>query len=158
CLTVTSLTAPARQWLLHDAGALVDALKGDRVTPWLADRLATMISELRHLDDVSSGDMVLDLAHRHFSWVARLLDHASYDENTGRQLHVMLAELGQIAGFAAYDLGNQGLAQRYYITALRAAHAADDRAVGAHVLRFMAEQSPDGGRPQPALILIPSAL
>src|SRR5262249_33147421 len=84
--------------------------------------------------------------------------HASYDENTGRQLHVMLAELGQIAGFAAYDLGNQGLAQRYYITALRAAHAADDRAVGAHVLRFMAEQSAEGGRPQDALILIQSAI
>jgi hypothetical protein len=87
-----------------------------------------------------------------------LLDQGSYDERTGGRLHVALAELGQIAGFAAYDLGDQGRAQRYYVTALRAAHTADDRAVGANILKFMAEQSAYVGRPQDALTLIDSAL
>src|SRR5262249_45664249 len=44
-LTGAALTAPAHQWLVHDPGPLVAALKGGRVPPWLADRLPPMISE-----------------------------------------------------------------------------------------------------------------
>jgi hypothetical protein len=45
-----------------------------------------------------------------------------------------LAELGQLCGWCGYDAGQPGLAQRYYITALRAAHSADARPLGAHIL------------------------
>lgn len=44
--------------------------------------------------------------------VARLLDRASYDDATGRALHVVLAELGQLCGYSAFDLEGHGLAQR----------------------------------------------
>jgi len=40
--------------------------------------------------------------------VADLLDQASYDEPTGRQLHVALAELGQLVGWCGYDAGQPG--------------------------------------------------
>jgi len=87
-----------------------------------------------------------------------LLDQASYDERTGRALHVALAELGQLAGWAAYDAGQQGLAQRYYLTALHAAHSADHRPLGAHILGSMAYQSAHQGRPTEAVTLIETAL
>jgi hypothetical protein len=158
-LTGAALTAPAHQWLVQEPGRLVAALRGDRVTPELADRLPPMIAELRRMDDVSGGDVVLGLAEREFGWVAGLLDHASYDEQTGRQLHVALAELGQFTGFVARDAGRPALAQRYWIAALRAAHTADDAALGAYILFSMAQQAvEEQDRPAEAVTFIETAL
>src|SRR5262249_1244757 len=86
------------------------------------------------------------------------LDQAVYDERTGQMLFVALAELGQLCGWAAYDAGHHALAQRYYITALRATHSADDRPLGAHVLGCMAEQAARQGQPAEAITLIETAL
>ncbi len=156
-LTGMALTAPAHQWLVHESGPLVSGLSGRRVSVELADRLPPMIAELRAMDDVAGGGTVLSLARHEFGWVAGLLDAASYDELTGRKLHVALAELGQLAGWTAYDAGHQALAQRYYIAALRAAHTADDRPLGAHILSCMADQAADEGRPAEAVTLIQTA-
>jgi DNA-binding XRE family transcriptional regulator len=156
-LTGMALTAPAHQWLIHEPGALVSGLSGRRVSGELADRLPPMIAELRAMDDVAGGGTVLSLARHEFGWVAGLLDQASYDEPTGRKLHVSLAELGQLTGWAAHDAGQQALAQRYYIAALGAAHTAGDRPLGAHILSCMAEQAALAGRPAEAVTLIQTA-
>lgn len=157
-LTGAALTAPAYQWLTQEPGRLTSALSGDRVPAELADRFPIMIAQLREMDDVAGGDNVLALVQRHFEWVTGMLDTASYDERTGRNLHVALAELGQLAGWTAFDAGQQGLAQRYYTTALRAAHNADDRPLGAHILGSMAFQAARQGRPADAVALIDTAL
>lgn len=73
-------------------------------------------------------------------------------------LCLALAELGQLCGWAAYDAGHHALAQRYYVAALRAAHSADDRPLGAHVLSCMAEQAARQGQPAEAVTLIETAL
>jgi transcriptional regulator with XRE-family HTH domain/tetratricopeptide (TPR) repeat protein len=157
-LTGTALTAPAHQWLVHEPGPLVSGLSGRRVTAGFVDRLTAMIVELRKMDDVAGGGSVLSLAQHEFSWIAGLLDHAVYDERTGRGLLVALAELGQLCGWLAYDAGHFGLAQRYYIAALRAAHSADDRPFGAHILTFMAHQAARQGQPAEAVTFIETAL
>ncbi len=110
------------------------------------------------MDDVAGGGTVLSLAQQQFGTVADLLDQASYDEPTGRKFHVALAELGQLAGWAAYDAGQQGLAQRYYVAGLRAAHSADDRPLGAHILGSMAYQAAREGQPREAVTLIDTAV
>jgi len=157
-LSGTALTAPAHQWLVQEPGRLPAALGGDRVTPELADRLPSMIAELRRMDDVSGGDVVLSLAEREFSWVASLLDHASYDAPTARKLHLALAELGQFTGWVAHDAGLHALAQRYSIAALRAAHTAGDAALGAYILGSMAQQATERGLPAEAATLAETAL
>jgi len=157
-LSGAALTAPAHQWLVQEPGRLTAALGGDRVTPELADRLPSMIAELRRMDDVSGGDLVLGLAEREFSWVTGLLDRATYDEPTARKLYMALAELGQFAGFVAYDAGLHALAQRYWIAALRAAHTADDPALGAYILWSMAHQATEQDQPAEAATLIETAL
>jgi DNA-binding XRE family transcriptional regulator len=157
-LTGTALTAPAHQWLVHEPGPLVSGLSGRRVTAGFVDRLTAMIVELRKMDDVAGGGSVLSLAQHEFSWIAGLLNHAVYDERTGRALLVALAELGQLCGWLAYDAGHFGLAQRYYIAALRAAHSADDRPFGAHILTFMAHQAARQGQPAEAVTFIETAL
>ncbi len=153
-----ALTAPAHQWLIHEPGPLVSGLSGRRVSSALADRFMAMIPELRAMDDVAGGGTVLSLAQQQFGMVADLLDQASYDGPTGRKFHVALAELGQLAGWAAYDAGEQSLAQRYYVAGLRAAHSADDRPLGAHILGSMAYQAAREGQPREAVTLIDTAV
>ncbi|MEO7196065.1 MAG: hypothetical protein ABIZ05_14850 [Pseudonocardiaceae bacterium] len=157
-LTGPALTAPAHQWLVREPGPLVSGLVGHRVSGELACRFSAMVAELRQMDDVAGGGGVFAMAQQAFGWVARLLDRARYDERTGRALYVVLAELGQLCGFAAYDTGHHGLAQRFNIAALRAAHTADDRPLGAHILAFMAQQAARCGQPAEGVTLIETAL
>jgi hypothetical protein len=67
------------------------------------------------------------------SVVSALLE-GSYREATGRQLFGAAARLTELAGYMAVDTGQPGLAQRYYIQALRLTQAAGDRGHGGYVL------------------------
>ena len=157
-LTGPALTAPAHQWLVHEPGPLISGLSGGRISSHLVTRISAVVGSLRRMDDVGGGGSVLLTAEQLFAHVAGLLDRASYDEPTGRALHVVLAELGQLCGWSAYDSEEHGLAQRYYIAALRAAHTADDRPFGAHILATMARQAASLGQPAEAVTFIETAL
>lgn len=157
-LTGPALTAPAHQWLVHEPERVTSGLAGRRISAGVVDRLPSLITELRAMDDTAGGGDVLALTRYHFRWVAELLERASYDESTERKLHIALAEFGQLAGWVGYDTGHQGLAQRYFVAALRAAHAADDRQLGAHILGSMAYQAARQERPSDAVTLIETAL
>ncbi|MGH2776457.1 MAG: hypothetical protein ACRDJT_13625, partial [Actinomycetota bacterium] len=137
---------------------LVSGLSGGRVSAALVDQLSAMIATLRTMDDAAGGGTVLSLAERSFGWVAGLLDEASYDDHTGRRLYIALAELGQLAGWVAHDAGRSELGQRYHVTALHAAHSADDRPLGAHILGCMADQAARHGRAAEAVTLIETAV
>ncbi len=157
-LTGPALTAPAHQWLVHEPEPLVSGLAGRRVSGELVGRLSAMVAELRRMDDVAGGGSVLAMAQQTFAWVAGLLDRARYDDRTGRGLHVVLAELGQLCGWSACDGGDYELAQRYNVAGLRAAHTADDRPLGAHILATMANQAARQGQPAEGVTLIETAL
>ncbi len=157
-LTGPALTAPAHQWLVHEPEPLVSGLAGRRVSGELVGRLRAMTTELREMDDVAGGGGVLAMAQQAFAWVAGLLDQARYDDRTGRALHVVIAELGNLCGWSAYDAGHFGLAQRYYVAGLRAAHTADDRPLGAHILTFIAWGAARQGQPAEAVTLIETGL
>jgi DNA-binding XRE family transcriptional regulator len=157
-LSGTALTALAHQWLVHEPERLMSGLSGRRISVGMAHQLTAMIAELRKMDDIAGGGSVLTLAQQEFTWVAQLLDQATYDEETGQALLVVLAELGQFCGWSAYDVGHHGLSQRFSIAALRAAHSADDRPLGAHILASMANQAARYGRPADAVTLIETAL
>ena len=117
-----------------------------------------MVAELRQMDDVAGVGSVLWMAQQLFGWVTGLLDRASYGEHTGRMLYSVLAELGQLCGYSAFDCEEHGLAQRYYIEGLRAAHSADDRLFGAHILATMARQATVQGQPVDAVTFVETAL
>jgi len=157
-LTGPALTAPAHQWLVHEPEPLVSGLAGRRVSGELVSRFSAMVAELNRMDDVAGGGSVLAMAQQLFGWVAGVLDRASYDEHTGRALHVVLAELGALCGWCSCDSGDYGLAQRYNIAGLRAAHTADDRLLGAHILATMANQATSQGQPTEAVTFVETAL
>jgi transcriptional regulator with XRE-family HTH domain len=57
-----------------------------------------------------------------------------------RRLFGVMAQLAETAGMMSWDSGHQALAQRYYVLAIRASRAADDRGFGANVMAAMARQ------------------
>ncbi|MGQ4596735.1 hypothetical protein [Nocardia sp. R6R-6] len=67
------------------------------------------------------------------------------------------AELTKLAGWAAYDHEEHGLAQRYLIQALRLARAAGDSGLGAEILAAMSHQATYVGRPGDAIDLARAA-
>jgi transcriptional regulator with XRE-family HTH domain len=73
--------------------------------------------------------------------VAPRLCDGRFDQATGASLLSAASELSQLAGWASYDSGLHGLAQRYLIVALRLAMAAADRPLGAEILAAMSHQA-----------------
>jgi hypothetical protein len=70
----------------------------------------------------------------------------SYSEPTGRQLFAAAAEATLLAAWMSYDAGRHGLAQRYFVQALRLAQAADDVLLAATILDAMSHQATFLGR------------
>ncbi|WP_210594114.1 MFS transporter [Streptomyces sp. GESEQ-35] len=64
-----------------------------------------------------------------------------YSDEVGRALFGASAELTRLAGWMAFDTGQQEAAQRYYIQALRLARAAADVPLGGYVLASMSLQA-----------------
>jgi hypothetical protein len=63
------------------------------------------------------------------------------------------ARLCDICAYMSFDSGRQGLAQRYYMQALRLAQASGNRALGAHILTDMSDQAHHLGNAAQALEL-----
>lgn len=60
--------------------------------------------------------------------------HGSYSDTIGRQLMAATARLCNLCAYMSFDCGRQGLAQRYYMQALRLAQFSGNRELGANVL------------------------
>lgn len=65
----------------------------------------------------------------------------SYSDDVGRSLFGATSELTRLAGWMAFDTGQQEAAQRYYIQALRLARAAADVPLGGYILASMSLQA-----------------
>jgi len=121
------------------------------------DAVRTMTAAFRDLDNrVGGGKVRSTIVHYLHSSVAPLLQ-SSYTELIGRQLFATTAELTKLAGWAAYDLEEHGIAQRYLIQALRMSRAAGDAGLGAEILAAMSHQATYVGRPGDAVDLARAA-
>lgn len=65
----------------------------------------------------------------------------SYSDTVGRELMAATARLCDLCAVMCFDCGQQGLAQRYFIQALRLAQASGNRALGALTLGNMSKQA-----------------
>lgn len=142
-LAGTSLTGPALEWLLAQPGGSGDAVGGRRVQHAHIDAIEAITDQLRRMDDQLGGGAVLDLVRSHVRYVLNLLRHNSYSATIGNRLYGAAGELLRLGGWLSFDAGRQAQAQRYWLAALRAAHVAGDRALGANVLGFMSCQAKD---------------
>ncbi len=76
-----------------------------------------------------------------------VLKEASYSEQTGRALRVVLAEQAHQAGWAAFDAGQHTEASRLFDFALKAARDTDDAALIGNSLAYRAYQKASIGLP-----------
>jgi len=95
----------------------------------------------RTLDNQYGGGHVRESVVRFLDSEVAVLLRGRYDARTGAALLSAAAETTQLAGWASYDIGMNGLAQRYMVQALRLAAAAGDRALGAEILAAMSHQA-----------------
>ncbi|MFD9218558.1 transcriptional regulator [Streptomyces sp. NPDC060064] len=133
-VAASALVEPSRDWLITGADTQVARTAGARVGVSDVEAVRAMTSALTDLDHrFGSGHVRPVVVHYLNSVVSGLLS-GSYRESVGRELFAAVARLTELAGYMAVDTGQPGLAQRYYIQALRLAQAAGDRGYGGYVL------------------------
>jgi len=148
--SAAAFATPARRWLEDPADADVarpaGAAGGRRVGKADVDALWAMASSFAAIDHTRGGGYARSTLTEFLAHVVAPILEGTYDDTTGRQLYSAAARLADLAGFMAFDSGRHGLAQRYFIQALRLAKAADNKALGAHILTDMSMQAHHLGR------------
>ncbi|MFE4855652.1 transcriptional regulator [Streptomyces sp. NPDC056670] len=133
-VAASALVEPSRDWLITGADAQVARNAGQRVGAADVEAVRAMTDALVRLDHQFGAGHVRPVVVHYLNSVVSGLLAGSYRESVGRQLFAAVARLTELAGYMAVDTGQPGLAQRYYIQALRLAQAADDRGYGGYVL------------------------
>ncbi len=133
-VAASALVEPSRDWLITRPDQGVARNGGARVGASDVDAVRATTQALTDLDHrFGSGHIRPVVVHYLNSVVSGLLA-GSYREAVGRELFSAVARLTELAGYMAVDTGQPGLAQRYYIQALRMAQAGGDRAYGGYIL------------------------
>jgi tetratricopeptide (TPR) repeat protein len=152
---VTAYATPASRWLIAPADSVVardakDAQTcggtGDgtplRVGHSDVIKLREAAEDARRWDSkYGGGDWRSSMVPECLRIDAAPLLLGSYSDEVGRSLFGATAELTRLAGWMAFDTGQQEAAQRYYIQALRLARAAADVPLGGYVLASMSLQA-----------------
>ncbi|MCX5381796.1 transcriptional regulator [Streptomyces sp. NBC_00083] len=133
-VAASALVEPSRDWLITGADSQVARSAGQRVGAADVEAVKAMTDALIRLDHRFGAGHVRPVVVHYLNSVVSGLLAGSYRESVGRQLFAAVARLTELAGYMAVDTGQPGLAQRYYIQALRLAQAADDRGYGGYVL------------------------
>ncbi|MEU6661429.1 regulator [Streptomyces sp. NPDC046821] len=114
---------------------------GQRVTAGDIAALRSVGDLFRSLDQAYGGGHARQALVRYLEHEAEPMLRGSYGEQTGRRLFAAAADLTRLAGWTSYDIAAHGLAQRYFVQALRLSQAAGDRTYGAYVLVTMSRQA-----------------
>ncbi|MBK3629171.1 regulator [Streptomyces asoensis] len=114
---------------------------GQRVTGGDISALRSVGELFRTLDDRYGGGHARQALVRYLEHECEPMLRGSYGEQTGRRLFGAAADLTRLAGWTSFDIAAHGLAQRYFVQALRLSQAAGDRAYGSFVLVTMSRQA-----------------
>ncbi|MET9863053.1 regulator [Streptomyces smyrnaeus] len=114
---------------------------GQRVSGGDVAALRSVCELFRALDHAYGGGHARQALVRYLEHEAEPMLRGVYGEQLGRRLFSAAADLTRLAGWTSYDIAAHGLAQRYFVQALRLTQAAGDRAFGAYVLVTMSRQA-----------------
>ncbi|MGD1217817.1 regulator [Streptomyces krungchingensis] len=114
---------------------------GQKVTGGDIAALRSVGELFRALDNAYGGGHARQALVRYLEHEAEPMLRGAYGEQTGRRLFAAAADLTRLAGWTSYDIAAHGLAQRYFVQALRLSQAAGDRAYGSYVLVTMSRQA-----------------
>ncbi|MGX1269526.1 regulator [Streptomyces phaeoluteigriseus] len=114
---------------------------GQRVTGGDISALRSVGELFRTLDNMYGGGHARQALVRYLEHECEPMLRGTYGEQTGRRLFGAAADLTRLAGWTSFDIAAHGLAQRYFVQALRLSQAAGDRAYGSYVLITMSRQA-----------------
>ncbi|MGW2015984.1 MFS transporter [Streptomyces sp. NPDC001927] len=155
---VSAYATPASRWLITPADSSVERLVEPAEEPAVGEgpdtgpharvghsdvaKLREAAEDARRWDSkYGGGDWRSSMVPECLRVDAAPLLLGSYSDEVGRALFGATAELTRLAGWMAFDTGQQEAAQRYYIQALRLARAAADVPLGGYVLASMSLQA-----------------
>ncbi|MER5477517.1 MFS transporter [Streptomyces sp. NPDC002734] len=147
---VSAYATPASRWLISPADTSVAREAG--ATEGSGSPLKVGHSDVRKLREAAEDARRWDSKYGGGDWRSSMVPEClrveaaplllgSYSDDVGRALFGASAELTRLAGWMAFDTGQQEAAQRYYIQALRLARAAADVPLGGYVLASMSLQA-----------------
>ncbi|MFF3759883.1 MFS transporter [Streptomyces sp. NPDC002185] len=154
---VSAYATPASRWLITPADPSVErvaprpgAVTGSATAP--AEHARVGHSDVAKLREAAEDARRWDSKYGGGDWRSSMVPEClrvdaaplllgSYSDEVGRNLFGATAELTRLAGWMAFDTGQQEAAQRYYIQALRLARAAADVPLGGYVLASMSLQA-----------------
>ncbi|EST34976.1 hypothetical protein N566_17935 [Streptomycetaceae bacterium MP113-05] len=139
--TVPGASAVSRAPAPADPAQLTERGPGRRVTGGDVAALHSVCDLFRTLDHAYGGGHARQGLVRYLEHEAEPLLRGVYGEQTGRRLFSAVAGLTRLAGWTSYDVAAHGLAQRYFVQALRLSQVAGDRAYGSYVLATMSRQA-----------------
>ncbi|MEU9793767.1 MFS transporter [Streptomyces sparsogenes] len=151
---VSAYATPASRWLITPADPSVAREAGDAEAGGGVDGLPQRVghSDVTKLREAAEDARRWDSKYGGGDWRSSMVPEClrvdaaplllgSYSDEVGRSLFGATAELTRLAGWMAFDTGQQEAAQRYYIQALRLARAAADVPLGGYVLASMSLQA-----------------
>ncbi|MFI9203898.1 hypothetical protein [Streptomyces sp. NPDC053048] len=144
----------AVDWLVGDDSPLPARAHGAEIPDEALEILTARIRQLRLLDDSARSRLVMDWALQDLRWARTMAADYAYPAPTGVRLHRIIAELAQLAGWLAADLGLEARSRSCFLTALAAARAAGDRPLAAYVISCMSYRAAWAGQGEQALRLI----
>lgn len=139
---LTAFSSAALRWLLAPRTALADARGSRAIGMTDVEDIREAMRAFRVLDNRMGGgrirSTVVDYLHGN---IVPLLHDARCKEDVRKALFSAAAEVAQLAGWQAYDLEQQGVAQRYLVQALSMARFAGDDGLGGEILAAMSNQA-----------------
>ncbi|MEU5975500.1 MFS transporter [Streptomyces sp. NPDC047315] len=158
---VSAYATPTSRWLITPADASVERMPPEGGAPGVEgggpvspDEVPTRVghSDVGKLREAAEDARRWDSKYGGGDWRSSMVPECLrvdaaplllgwYSDEVGRALFGATAELTRLAGWMAFDTGQQEAAQRYYIQALRLARAAADVPLGGYVLASMALQA-----------------
>ncbi|QHC30224.1 MFS transporter [Streptomyces sp. HF10] len=147
---VSAYATPASRWLITPADSSVAREDGSAEGTGAPVRVGH--SDVRKLREAAEDARRWDSKYGGGDWRSSMVPEClrveaaplllgGYSDEVGRALYGASAELTRLAGWMAFDTGQQEAAQRYYIQALRLARAAADVPLGGYVLASMSLQA-----------------
>ncbi len=147
------------RWLVApEPGVPRQRTEGSRVSLCDVAAIKATADMFAQLDDQFGGDHARHAVIQYLSNDVTPLLRGRYTEQVGRALFSTVAEATLLAGWMSYDACHHGLAQRYFLQALRLAQDANDRRLAGSILSAMSHQATFLGRYTQAATLARAAL
>ncbi|MFE3854552.1 hypothetical protein ACFXPN_25870 [Streptomyces griseorubiginosus] len=145
------------RWLVAPPDAALTRTDGQAIGAVDVEMVRSTADAFSTLDGKFGGGHARRALIQYLHTDVRPMLDGQYSDVVGKQLHSAVAEALLLAGWMSYDSGLHGIAQRYFIQALRMTQTAGDRLLGGSVLSAMSHQATFMGRYQDAVTLARAA-